>query len=377
MIGGAFLGGGVELVPAGQCKIELQIMTEDRQNLTGTFTLTDGTHTYSVTAGADGRASVNVASGGTYTVTISNTGYDNISAQTVVSASATVKYVRFELPTANVKIGGAQTITGVKTFTNSIWISANGERGFLVKRTGREPADGWARFRWDSIRDKNNKNVGQILSTASATSSNMQIIADYPDVTNESYLTVTILPSGTRYVTASNRPYANAGSSDVLVKGHIADIPDLVHTTGNETIAGEKTFTSAIRKDVNGNNAVIIVKSLTSSTHYNDIAYYTSDDVCRAFIRHSINTSNNSNSIYVSLRSTTGARIGTEFGIFHDANGLYCTCPSRAYSASNTTDIVNIASLESRLNTKITYGTADPSEVPAGGVGTLYIKHEV
>lgn len=117
MIGGAFLGGGVELVPAGQCKLELQVMTEDRQNLAGTFTITDGTHTYSTTAGSDGRATINVVSGGTYTVSVSNTGYDNISPQTVIATQSTIKYVRFELPTSNVKVNGAQTINGQKTFT--------------------------------------------------------------------------------------------------------------------------------------------------------------------------------------------------------------------------------------------------------------------
>ena len=32
-IGGAFLGGGVEVVPAGSCKLELEILTEEWKRL--------------------------------------------------------------------------------------------------------------------------------------------------------------------------------------------------------------------------------------------------------------------------------------------------------------------------------------------------------
>ena len=44
------------------------------------------------------------------------------------------------------------------------------------------------------------------------------------------------------HVEAGSRAYASAGSSDVLVKSHVANMP-VVHLTGNENIGGQKTFT--------------------------------------------------------------------------------------------------------------------------------------
>lgn len=110
-IGGAFLGGGVELVPAGSCKLVLEIHTEDGKNLATTFSVVGGGKTYTATAGADGRAELIVPSGVTYTVTTSATGYDGLASQTVIGDSATVQYVRFEAVLPRVKKSG-DTMTG-------------------------------------------------------------------------------------------------------------------------------------------------------------------------------------------------------------------------------------------------------------------------
>ena len=110
-IGGAFLGGGVELVPAGSCKLVMEIRTEDGKNLATTFSVAGGGQTYTATAGADGRAEIIVPSGVTYTVTTSATGYDGLTAQTVIGDSATIQYVRFEAILPRVKKSG-DTMTG-------------------------------------------------------------------------------------------------------------------------------------------------------------------------------------------------------------------------------------------------------------------------
>ena len=118
-IGGAFLGGGVEVVPAGSCKLEFAIVTEDRKNLGATFTISGGGQTYTVTAGADGRAVKTVPSGVTYTVSVNSSGYVNVSSQTVVAESATVKYVRFDAIKDRVDKVSDETIGGTKTFTST------------------------------------------------------------------------------------------------------------------------------------------------------------------------------------------------------------------------------------------------------------------
>ena len=124
-IGGAFLGGGVEVVPAGSCKLELEILTEDRANLTATFTI-KGTSTYTVTAGADGRAVYTVPAGQTYTVSVNTTGYDNLASQTVIAESGTVRYVRFEAFSGRVKRSG-DTMTGTLAVVGGASIDTNGQ----------------------------------------------------------------------------------------------------------------------------------------------------------------------------------------------------------------------------------------------------------
>jgi len=99
-IAGAFLGSGVELVPAGYCLLKLQVVTSDRQDMSGaTFTVSaTGQNTQTVTADASGRAEVTVAAGHTYTVSLIHTGsYFNDESQTVIAESATTKFVYFDL----------------------------------------------------------------------------------------------------------------------------------------------------------------------------------------------------------------------------------------------------------------------------------------
>lgn len=156
-IGGAFLGGGVEVVPAGSCKLELEILTEDRANLTATFTI-KGTSTYTVTAGADGRAVHIVPAGQTYTVSVNTTGYDNIASQTVIAESGTVRYVRFEAFAGRVKRSG-DTMTGTLAVVGGVSIDTNGQvigkklRATADNHLGSSPSsyavinDGWIQNR--------------------------------------------------------------------------------------------------------------------------------------------------------------------------------------------------------------------------------------
>lgn len=156
-IGGAFLGGGVEVVPAGSCKLELEILTEDRANLTATFTI-KGTSTYTVTAGADGRAVYIVPAGQTYTVSVNTTGYDNIASQTVIAESGTVRYVRFEAFAGRVKRSG-DTMTGTLAVVGGVSIDTNGQvigkklRATADNHLGSSPSsyavinDGWIQNR--------------------------------------------------------------------------------------------------------------------------------------------------------------------------------------------------------------------------------------
>ncbi len=94
---GGFLGGGVEMVPAGQGQLCLQWNTEDRQNISGaSFTVTGTSFNQTVQAGADGRAELLVPVG-TYTVSVTHQGeYTNDGPQTVIVESTQSYLVLFD-----------------------------------------------------------------------------------------------------------------------------------------------------------------------------------------------------------------------------------------------------------------------------------------
>lgn len=90
---GAFLGGGVEMVPAGKHQIFLQWQTEDRQNLAGaSFAI--GSQT--VQADAYGRAKVLVDSGSAVTISCTHSGsYSGDGPQTIDTPSTEQSFVYF------------------------------------------------------------------------------------------------------------------------------------------------------------------------------------------------------------------------------------------------------------------------------------------
>ena len=102
---GAFLGSGVEIVPAGKTLIKLQVLTSDRQTMGGAiFTISGGGSVVTETADASGRAEKLVDSGYTYTVSlnyssqnVNDTEYFNDEAQTVIANSAESVFVYFDL----------------------------------------------------------------------------------------------------------------------------------------------------------------------------------------------------------------------------------------------------------------------------------------
>lgn len=90
---GGFLGGGVEIVPAGKHQIYLQWQTADRQNISG-VTFTIGTQT--IPADEYGRAVALVDSGSAVTITCSHSGtYSGDGPQTINTPSAEQTFVYF------------------------------------------------------------------------------------------------------------------------------------------------------------------------------------------------------------------------------------------------------------------------------------------
>lgn len=250
-IGGAFLGGGAEIVPAGFCKLELEILTEDRNNLSATFSI-KGTSTYTVTAGADGRAVYTVPSGQTYTVSVNTTGYDNIASQTVVAESGTVRYVRFEAFEGRVKRSG-DTMTGCLTLKRD-YPAINLERGTTNN----------ANLNYDMDIDGVKKRMMYLRNIRHDSVNRFELQLYDENGTNGIQILSGNNSSGEAYISTPSWSVGTNDNSDKILTIKMANsLPSLVHTTGNETVAGTKTFTSPIYLN---NNAPLLQQRKTDFT---------------------------------------------------------------------------------------------------------------
>ena len=253
-IGGAFLGGGVELVPAGSCKLVLEIRTEDGQNLATTFSVVGGGQTYTATAGADGRAELIVPSGVTYTVTTSATGYDGLTAQTVIGDSATVQYVRFEAILPRVKKSG-DTVTGVLELKESTNVTISIEKGQAGAGKYRDftfydkgDANGANRIRRGNIRCE----VGNVQTAVHlrAYKFDGSVGASLTVIQPETGDACALAPSWGIKTVDGATVGTNDESDKIVTLKMLSLDPKVVHTVGNETIDGQKTFSNEIVSNI-------------------------------------------------------------------------------------------------------------------------------
>lgn len=359
-IGGAFLGGGVELVPAGSCKLELEILTEDRANLTATFTI-KGTSTYTVTAGADGRAVYTVPAGQTYTVSVNATGYDNIASQTVIAESGTVRYVRFEAIAGRVKRSG-DTMTGTLTAPR-LDIKSN------LIASSEVPSEN--QFLDNSSIDR----YGTVMVLDRLFRGSNGDIIKQLGVSDRSgnfhWVNLLAVTDGGDFATAPSwSPGTNDNSDKIMTIKMANSLPSLVHTTGNEMIAGVKTFNNDIILKTNGYVPLFIKSSLLDSSVAdsveNQITFNDKNGVLLGrfgvtnYSIKSVGISTNWNDTWYNL------------ALYKNESGtVYASAPTTPTGATRT-EIVTANWAYDKLQRKITYGTGDP---PSGGqAGDIYIK---
>ena len=167
------------------------------------------------------------------------------SATTVATYDTRLTAVE-DADTQNVKIDGAQTIIGDKTFKNvTITTSTGNYNGGMVIRVPDSLST------TDIITAKNN-NSASIL--------NLRLIKDD---TSTSFMTMIRTPSNQQKYTVFQvnddgtqvlrgpGPYSGAPSDSYVTKGYVestdGETNNLVHRTANETISGTKNFVSQIK----------------------------------------------------------------------------------------------------------------------------------
>ena len=334
-IGGAFLGGGVEVVPAGSCKLELEILTEDRANLTATFTIR-GTSTYTVTAGADGRAVYTVPSGQTYTVSVNTTGYDNIASQTVVAESGTVRYVRFEAFLGRVKRSG-------DTMTGNLTISRNVPNIYLKNTNVDSSATrtAYLNIAEQSFIDKNNVQMGRIRFDRDVTYTRyyLQLYENVGGETKNARFDFLMSTDGSSGLYLPSSPVFNENSKKVATTEWVNGASSVVHTSNDEIINGKKTFTSGIYH--HGNNPVIHQNSTLlnkgtkpSGTNMSGIRYGDADGNILGGFRYVIRPNGNGE-VYSEILNFDGSATAMLRAIATADGETYATAPTTPSNATS------------------------------------------
>lgn len=162
----------------------------------------------------------------------------------------TAYYTKEEADGKYVALTGAQTVAGVKTFTsnpviNGTWptmsmYDTDDERGVAPVA--------WRRMGGTMIYDKNQDEVGRFdvqFSTAGTISSSMDALnTDAEGNTVQGSIKVHAKSDGTVATSAPTPSNASENSTAIATTAWVNLADSVVHTTGNETIAGAKTFTS-------------------------------------------------------------------------------------------------------------------------------------
>lgn len=359
-IGGAFLGGGVEVVPAGSCKLELEILTEDRANLTATFTI-KGTSTYTVTAGADGRAVYIVPAGQTYTVSVNTTGYDNIASQTVIAESGTVRYVRFEAFAGRVKRSG-------DTMSGNLTVQNDSVRELTLKNTSISKS--YERYKQVGIINGNASDgaIGKIEILRNAPLGFLGsgvIISAYNSTGTQQALSIYSFDDGVNQEAYVQHPSWKVGindNSDKSLTIKMANsLPSLVHTTGNETKTGTLTLTSKLY--ANGDVDMwssLVIGTAPSSTLKKTIAIKDSTGAWYGEISSAVQ-SNKTTSVFLRTRNwDSSVNTFADLGINILADGTaYASAPTPSNKADNSTKIATTAWVNTASSLVHITGTED------------------
>lgn len=282
-----------------------------------------------------------------------NTGTDTKPVK-IVNGVATAVTNDLATDSAVVHLAGAETIPGAKTFSATPTVLATNDLAHLDLKSTRVSGNlGAVIFR--------NSN-GNIINSMSSTV--------------EGQLSLN-LENGTtkRAVIVGQRAYDANNTSDVVTIGSLQASTDVVHTTGNETIGGDKTFTGEIRKNNGGfltinttstknilgeDQYFIFAKvSAPASTYLNMYFFaYTRNVLNTGFYRLGYSSSS------VSMDITSTASVPLNFKIFKDSNNMYYLA---SYLPANSITILEFKAVIDSYSRGVPTTDFSPYAVPDSG----------
>lgn len=169
---------------------------------------------------------------------------------------------------------GSEEISGQKTFCDSMYI-AGVWNSLNLKNTNMDtdspPTDNWI-YKKLIFQDVNDNRIGELACNINIDGSHDIVLRSWFENSTKytnGYTSFTIkrLVDGTAYATAPSWNVGTADNSDKIVTTYMVNsLPSLVHTSGNETIAGTKTFTGTViapaTTDSSVDNAIVTKKYL-------------------------------------------------------------------------------------------------------------------
>ena len=172
---------------------------------------------------------------------------------------------------------------------------------------------------------------------------------------------------GTKAVTLQDiRAYDASNTSDAVTIGSLQASTDVVHTTGNETIAGVKTIKSS---DAVVKYKITSIDETTAPSALKQgfpIDIYDTNDHRMGGIQYAQDTDR---SRRIAFQIRTNGSYNGQMGLVRDNSTaeIYGTTSYRTYNASNTSDIVTIGSLQA---------STDVVHITGNETITGYKKHE-
>ena len=142
---------------------------------------------------------------------------------------------------------GDETIGGLKTFTSNMLMKKGSTPYFEIENTN--PSSAYGGFREKSsylVTGGETKVVGEFITTRDSGTNNrsrIMIRTTAPNGSTMSSVTAYSFDDGTAYAEAPSYHADNVADNKIMTRAMLAQTPTVVHTSGIETVAGDKTFT--------------------------------------------------------------------------------------------------------------------------------------
>lgn len=232
-----------------------------------------------------------------------------------------------------VNLADSQTISGAKTFSNSVTINSGGLTNPLVIK-GNVPYVTYTNSSADilngvysqyitprfSFTDKNGLtfgNMGPYAPNADTTRMAMEVYLRDSSGTNLNQATFNLRSERINntlvsYATVSSRTYNASNTNDVLTIGSLQASTDVVHRSGDEDIAGIKTFSNPLNVSVNGygmmnaTNKGVATGELGTYAMTHAIQFYDKNSVLMGRITHATSSPSTKRSMELKVYATDG-----------------------------------------------------------------------